>query len=126
MEPKTLHKWTLFHIRNFTNYFSIPYSYSSDSTANSNFHEFSGIFNTFVCLLLFHSSKTIRLVKKNYGNSGFVVSKSLCFLRRPQKMTKSSPSIWHLLHNVKLMVNILSFFVAFLESLNFISTTWDI
>ena len=32
---------------------------------------------------------------------------------------KSSPSIWHLLHNVKSMVKILSIFVAFLENMNF-------
>ena len=31
---------------------------------------------------------------------------------------KSSPSIWHLLHNVKLTVKILSIFVAFLENMN--------
>ena len=42
-----------------------------------------------------------------------------CFLRRPQKLTKSSTSVWHLLHNVKLTVKILSIFVAFLENLNF-------
>ena len=34
-------------------------------------------------------------------------------------MTKSSPSIWHLLHNVKSTVKILSNFVAFLENINF-------
>ena len=32
---------------------------------------------------------------------------------------KSSPSIWHLLHNVKLTVKISSIFVAFLENMNF-------
>ena len=32
---------------------------------------------------------------------------------------KSSPSICHLLHNVKLTVKILSIFVAFLENKNF-------
>ena len=31
---------------------------------------------------------------------------------------KSSPSIWNLLHNAKLMVKILSIFVAFLENMN--------
>ena len=31
-------------------------------------------------------------------------------------MTKSSPLIWHLLHNVKLTVKISSFFVAFSEN----------
>ena len=41
------------------------------------------------------------------------------FLRRPQKLTKSSPLIWHLLHNVKSTVKILSIFVAFLENMNF-------
>ena len=39
-------------------------------------------------------------------------------------MTKSSPSIWHLLNNVKLTAKILSIFVAFLENMNF-STTYE-
>ena len=34
-------------------------------------------------------------------------------------MTKSSPSIWHLLHNDKSTVKISSIFVAFLETMNF-------
>ena len=34
---------------------------------------------------------------------------------------KSSPSIWHLLHNVKLTVKISSIFVAFLENMNFLT-----
>ena len=38
---------------------------------------------------------------------------SSCFLRRPQK------SIWRLLHTVKLMVKVLSIFVAFSENVNF-------
>ena len=33
---------------------------------------------------------------------------------------ESSPSIWHLLHNVKLTVKIFSNFVAFLENVYFI------
>ena len=32
---------------------------------------------------------------------------------------KSSPSTWHLLHNVKSTVKISSHFVAFLENINF-------
>ena len=32
---------------------------------------------------------------------------------------KSSPSIWHLLHNVKSKVKIFSNFVAFLQNINF-------
>jgi hypothetical protein len=32
---------------------------------------------------------------------------------------KSSPLIWHVLHNVNSMVKILSNFVAFLENINF-------
>ena len=44
---------------------------------------------------------------------------SSCSLRRPQKMMKSSPSIWHLLHNVKFTLKISSIFVAFLENMNF-------
>ena len=46
-------------------------------------------------------------------------SKILCFLRRAQKLTKFSPSIWPLLHNVKLTAKISSIFVAFLENVNF-------
>ena len=34
-------------------------------------------------------------------------------------MTKSSPSIWHMLHKVKSTMKILSNFVAFLENINF-------
>ena len=34
-------------------------------------------------------------------------------------MTKSSPSIWRLLHSIKSPVKILSIFVAFLENMNF-------
>ena len=34
---------------------------------------------------------------------------------------KSTPSNWHLLHNVKLTVKILSIFVAFLENMNFMN-----
>ena len=34
-------------------------------------------------------------------------------------MTKSSPLIWHLLHNVKLTVKISSIIVAFLKDMNF-------
>ena len=41
----------------------------------------------------------------------------LCFLRRQLKLTKSSPSIWHYVVNVKSTVKILSFFVAFLHEL---------
>ena len=43
----------------------------------------------------------------------------MCFLRRPQKLTKYSLLIWHLLHNVKSTVKISSIFVAFLENMNF-------
>ena len=43
----------------------------------------------------------------------------MCFLKRPQKMTKPSPSIWHLLHIVKSTVKISLIFVAFLENMNF-------
>ena len=34
---------------------------------------------------------------------------------------KSSPSIWHLLHNIKSTVKISSIFVDFLENMNFIT-----
>ena len=43
-------------------------------------------------------------------------------LWRPQKLKKSSPSIWHLLHNVKSTGKIWSIFVAFLENMNFNSS----
>ena len=42
-----------------------------------------------------------------------------CFLRRPQKLTKSSRLIWHYVVSVKSTVKISSFFVAFLENINF-------
>ena len=44
---------------------------------------------------------------------------SSCFLRSPQKSTKSSPSIWHYVVSVKLMVNISSIFAGLLENTNF-------
>ena len=43
----------------------------------------------------------------------------MCFLRWPQKLNKSSPPIWEVVHNVKSTVKILSIFVAFLEKMNF-------
>ena len=55
----------------------------------------------------------------------FKVSKVRGFLRRPPKWTKSSPSIWHLLHSVKSTVKISSIFVAFLENMNLINTVYQ-
>ena len=46
-------------------------------------------------------------------------SQSSCFLRKPRKLMKSSPSIWHHIVSVKWTVNISSIFVAFLENTNF-------
>ena len=46
-------------------------------------------------------------------------SLSSYFLRRPQKLTKSSTSIWCLLHSIKSTVKISSIFVAFLENIKF-------
>ena len=43
----------------------------------------------------------------------------MCFLRRPQKLTKSSPSIWQYVVSVKSMGKILTNYVAFLENTNF-------
>ena len=43
------------------------------------------------------------------------------FYWRSQNLTKSSPSIWHLLYTVKSSVKISSIFVAFLENTNFTS-----
>ena len=37
---------------------------------------------------------------------------------------KSSPLIWHLLHNVKSLVKILPIFVAFLAYMNFNYKVW--
>ena len=42
----------------------------------------------------------------------------------PQKVTKSSPLVWHLVHNIKSTVRILSNFVAFLENINFMYICW--
>ena len=50
------------------------------------------------------------------------------FSKKATKLMKSAPSIWHL-HNVNLMVKILSIFVAFLENMNFItncSQIWNL
>ena len=44
---------------------------------------------------------------------------SSSFLRRPQKLMKSSRSIRRYVVNAKSMVKILSIFVAFLENMNF-------
>ena len=41
------------------------------------------------------------------------------FSKKATKIDKSSPSIWHLLHNVKSPVKIWSIFVAFLENMSF-------
>ena len=40
-------------------------------------------------------------------------------MRRPQKLTKSSPSIWQYVLTVKSTMKISSIFVAFLENMNF-------
>ena len=48
---------------------------------------------------------------------------SLCFLRRLQKLMKSSLSTWRYVVNVKSTVKISSIFVAFLENTNF--TFWQ-
>ena len=68
--------------------------------------------------------------KRNYNQVSWGVSKPSLggkknkfkvhvFIRRPQKVTKSSLSIWQLLHAVKLTVKIFSIFVAFSENVNF-------
>ena len=44
---------------------------------------------------------------------------SSCFLRRPQKLMKSSPSIWHYIMS-KRRWRFFFFFLAFLESINII------
>ena len=45
---------------------------------------------------------------------------------RPQKLTKSSPSIWHYVLSVKSTVKISSIFVAFLENTNFMNLQVEI
>ena len=56
--------------------------------------------------------------RNNYDNKNNCKS-SLCFLRRPQKLTKSSQAIWHYVGSVKSTVKISSILVAFLENTNF-------
>ena len=43
-------------------------------------------------------------------------------MRRPQKLTMSSPSIWHYVVSIKSTVKISSIFLAFLENTNFTRT----
>ena len=57
----------------------------------------------------------------NFFINGFLIFIKFVFSKMA---TKSSPSIWHLLHNVKSTVKILSIFVAFLENLNFTPAFW--
>ena len=45
------------------------------------------------------------------------------FSKKATKLMTSSPSIWQLLHTVKLTVKILSIFVAFSENVNFNAVT---
>ena len=49
----------------------------------------------------------------------FLVKFMFSKIRRPQKLMKSSPSIWHYVVSVKSTVKILSNYVAFLENTNF-------
>ena len=56
----------------------------------------------------------------NISNSSWPLpSKVLCFLRRPQNLTKSSRSIWRYVVSVKSTVKISSILVAYLEKMNF-------
>ena len=57
--------------------------------------------------------------KNLHQNTTFQFNSMLKFVfSNKTKLMKSSPSIWHLLNNVKWPVKILSIFVAFLENLN--------
>ena len=68
------------------------------------------------------NDKVIKHTFKLYSNkTQKYYDESSHFLRRPRKLTKSSPSISPLLHSVKSTVKISSIFVAFLENMNFIS-----
>ena len=59
----------------------------------------------------------------NYTDS-YDVFKVLCFLRRPQNLTKSSLSIWRYVVNLKSTVKISLTFVTFLENMNFNCEIW--
>ena len=54
-----------------------------------------------------------------FGTAAVNTYQSSYFLIRPQKSTKSSPSIWQYVVRVKSTVKISSIFVAFLENTNF-------
>ena len=70
------------------------------------------------CLPVIIKIQKIKIIKDNHIIwICYILSQTSCFLRRPQKLTKSSPSIWRLL--VKLTVKIFSILVAFLENKNF-------
>ena len=96
-----------------------------------NSYEFKWLVNHFCWLQFwtFFLKCFIALVGKSYihgyfSNQNYLFFQwhfgfSSYFLRRPRKLTKSSPSIWHLLHSVKLTVKISSTFVAFWENMNF-------
>ena len=71
-----------------------------------------------------------RIWKRNHAGATFpyfrkwhiyekVIQQSSYFLRRPQKLMKSSLSIWCYVVNVKSTVKILSIFVASLENVNY-------
>ena len=94
----------------------IPFTYTSSKTGSNIFGLFKITFQYWI-LRLDPCPKSLIQSKIKFGPIEILSrSYSLYFLRRPQKLSKSSPSFWHLLHNVKLTVKIWSIFVAFLEN----------
>ena len=63
--------------------------------------------------------KKFFVFKSLIRKSSNVLPLKFMFSKKATKLTKSSPLIWHLLHNVKSMVKISSIFVAFSENMNF-------
>ena len=83
-------------------------------------HNYQPVPNT----LLYHSQESLKqFIYENMVNDPWIYcfSQSLSFLRRPQKLTKSLPLIWHYVVNAKSTVKILSVCVAFFENMNFTS-----
>ena len=71
--------------------------------------------------LMCHSSNLERIFDREvytFFCHHLLLSYSLYFLRRLQKLEKSSSSFWHYVVSVKSTVKISSIFVAFLENMN--------
>ena len=68
-----------------------------------------------------YCSKQFRIWKFRKVNrkSNLLILVKFIFSKKATKLTKSSRSIWYLLHNVKSTVKILSNFAVFLKNINF-------